>query len=328
MPEGSVSFGLALPGVSRIETGRGSDPRRRLLGAAGVSVLLHGIVVGALLLGLSHRARVVEASDTPAIVELVMSPPGGRADAPATAQPSADAPAQPAPPPAETAEAEKAQSTPTPQKEAEAQPPLAADQPAPEPVPPAPVSVAEPAATDATTQAPLQPTPDAMPPPQASAPAPAEAPPAAQTPPAEPAPTQTAAPASPTTAPPAPEQPPAPPREQQAPQFSLGSIASDTNALVTGDLMVPPSVDPKFHNRKPSYPRESALRSEHGAVLLQIHVSPEGLVSGVDVAKSSGFRLLDDAARDAVLTWHFLPAVKNGQPVPFDMPLRIVFDLF
>jgi outer membrane biosynthesis protein TonB len=36
---------------------------------------------------------------------------------------------------------------------------------------------------------------------------------------------------------------------------------------------------------------------------------------------------LDSAARDAVLSWHFLPAVKDGQPISFDMPLRVMFRL-
>ena len=33
------------------------------------------------------------------------------------------------------------------------------------------------------------------------------------------------------------------------------------------------------------------------------------------------------AARDAVEGWHFLPAVKDGQPLPFDMQLRVMFHL-
>jgi len=107
--------------------------------------------------------------------------------------------------------------------------------------------------------------------------------------------------------------------------MDLGSVVSDTNALVTGDLVLPPGVDSKFHNRKPSYPMDAALRGEQGAVLLMIHVAPDGLVSRVDVMRTSGFAGLDRAAREAVETWHFLPSVKDGQPVPADMPMRVVF---
>ena len=36
---------------------------------------------------------------------------------------------------------------------------------------------------------------------------------------------------------------------------------------------------------------------------------------------------LDNAARDAVMGWHFLPAVRDGQAIPFEMQLRVVFHL-
>ncbi len=169
--------------------------------------------------------------------------------------------------------------------------------------------------------------------PPAAAPQP-EKPPAPETP-KETAATPEAPPAAPTTAeaapPPAaappPPSPPAPQAAENKLTFDFATAESDTNALVTGDLMVPASPDVKSHNRKPSYPNEAVYRGEQGAVVLLIHVSPEGLVSGVDVVQSSGFAALDRAARDAVLTWHFLPSVKNGQPVPDDVPIRFVFAL-
>ena len=62
-------------------------------------------------------------------------------------------------------------------------------------------------------------------------------------------------------------------------------------------------------------------------MILLIHVSPLGLPVGVDIAESSGFVLLDRAASEAVWGWHFLPAVRDGQPMAFDMELRVVFHL-
>ena len=91
--------------------------------------------------------------------------------------------------------------------------------------------------------------------------------------------------------------------------------------------MIPASVDAKFRNREPVYPPDAVRRAEQGAVILLIHVSPEGLPNGVDIEQSSGFMSLDSAARDAVMGWHFLPAVRDGQPIPFDMQLRVVFHL-
>jgi periplasmic protein TonB len=109
--------------------------------------------------------------------------------------------------------------------------------------------------------------------------------------------------------------------------LNLGAVESDTNALVTGNIVVPPSPDIKFYNRKPSYPHTAAMRGEQGTVVLLVHVQPDGLVSDVEVAKSSGYERLDDSAREAVQSWHFLPSVKNGQPMASVVPLRIVYQL-
>ena len=113
----------------------------------------------------------------------------------------------------------------------------------------------------------------------------------------------------------------------QAPEINLGGTDSETNALVSGPSVIPARVDAMFRNKEPVYPPEAVRRAEQGAVMLLIHVSPEGLASGVDVLKSSGYRSLDRAAREAVTAWHFLPAVKDGEPIAFDMALRVNFQL-
>jgi protein TonB len=113
----------------------------------------------------------------------------------------------------------------------------------------------------------------------------------------------------------------------QAPEINLGGTNSETNAIVSGPSVIPASVDAAFRNKEPVYPPDAVRRAEQGAVVLLIRVSPLGLASGVDVLKSSGYRSLDRAARDAVTAWHFLPAVKDGQPIPFDMTLRVSFQL-
>jgi protein TonB len=121
-------------------------------------------------------------------------------------------------------------------------------------------------------------------------------------------------------------RPPVPAR-QEAPQINLGGNNSETNAIVSGPNVIPASVDAKYRNREPVYPAEAVRRAQQGTVMLLIHVSEDGLPAEVDVAQSSGYVLLDSAARDAVLGWHFLPAVRGGQAVPFEMRLRVVFHL-
>jgi protein TonB len=117
-------------------------------------------------------------------------------------------------------------------------------------------------------------------------------------------------------------------RPQEAPEINLGGNDSETNAIVIdGPNIIPASLDAKFRNREPIYPVEAIRRAEQGAVILLIHVAPDGLPSAVDIAQSSGFVVLDRAAQDAVWHWHFLPAVQDGQAIPFDMQFRVVFHL-
>lgn len=136
-------------------------------------------------------------------------------------------------------------------------------------------------------------------------------------------------PVPPPAAPPSAPQQLSPPvqRAEEAPEINLSGNDSETNAIVTGPDVIPASLDAKSRNREPVYPLEAMRRAQQGAVTLVIHVSPTGLPAGVDVAQSSGFMLLDRAARDAVWGWRFLPAVQDGRPIPSDMRMRVVFQL-
>jgi iron complex transport system ATP-binding protein len=172
-------------------------------------------------------------------------------------------------------------------------------------------------------------------PPEAAPPAPVPTPEAQPMPPTPlpPPAAETAEESLPLPPPPAPPpsapQPVSPPvqQAQEAPEINIGGNDSETNAIASGPHVMPASVDARAHNQEPVYPLEAVRHAQQGAVILLIHVSPVGLPLGVDVVRSSGFVLLDRAAREAVTNWHFLPAVKDGQPIPFDMALRVVFHL-
>jgi periplasmic protein TonB len=167
-------------------------------------------------------------------------------------------------------------------------------------VAPAPAEEPAPAVATPPPPAPAAPTADEPPPPAPSAEAPAAPPPPA---------------------------PPAPKPAENKLTFDFAQAESDTNAWVTGSSVLPPSPDIKFHNRKPSYPMAAAQRGEQGTVVLLIHVTAEGVVTDVEVARSSGFPTLDRAASDAVQTWHFLPSIKDGAPAPSDVQFGFVFSL-
>jgi protein TonB len=174
----------------------------------------------------------------------------------------------------------------------------------------------------AAVQAPAAP---AVPPPPASV----QAPPAPPKPPSPPMPDALAAQDPvPTPAPPtaSPTQPSYPPPQREAPQISLGG-SDETDAIAFGPHVIPARVDAKYHNREPVYPADAARRAEQGAVIMLIHVSEEGLPTAVDIEQTSGFASLDRAARDAVMTWHFLPGIRDGRPIAFEMALRVEFRL-
>ena len=66
----------------------------------------------------------------------------------------------------------------------------------------------------------------------------------------------------------------------------------------------------------PVYPRRALQQRLTGTVLLQVLVGLDGRPLEVSIARSSGHRELDEAARAQVLKrWSFQPATRNGQSV-------------
>jgi protein TonB len=81
-------------------------------------------------------------------------------------------------------------------------------------------------------------------------------------------------------------------------------------------------------NPPPHYPRVAHRLGQEGVVQLRIEVAANGRVIDVTVQESSGYRLLDKAALDAVREWRFYPATENGVPVAwtFDHAVRFRID--
>ncbi|WP_156995404.1 energy transducer TonB, partial [Elstera litoralis] len=79
--------------------------------------------------------------------------------------------------------------------------------------------------------------------------------------------------------------------------------------------------------KPPIYP-ELARRDElEGTVRLKLIVSPSGQVEEAAILKSSGHRLLDQAAQNAARLWHLYPAEFNGNPVAGWAEVEIPFRL-
>lgn len=75
----------------------------------------------------------------------------------------------------------------------------------------------------------------------------------------------------------------------------------------------------------PRYPAQALRRGEQGTVLVSAEIGPDGVPSAVEVARSSGSRLLDRAAVDAVRRWRFRPAMADGRPTSGRVQVPISF---
>jgi TonB family protein len=78
---------------------------------------------------------------------------------------------------------------------------------------------------------------------------------------------------------------------------------------------------------KPDYPKAARQRGEQGTVLLRVLVTPEGWPARVEVQESSGFELLDNAARAALRRWRFAPGIEGDQRVASHIEVPIQFTL-
>ncbi|MFM2008608.1 MAG: hypothetical protein RIR02_558 [Pseudomonadota bacterium] len=119
------------------------------------------------------------------------------------------------------------------------------------------------------------------------------------------------APSAPTT-----PTPPAPPAPAPAP-------------VVTAPAKTDVSISASYSasNAKPIYPNMSKRLGEQGTVVLRVLVKADGTAGAVEVKSSSSFPRLDQAAVEAVKSWHFNPATSDGKaidewyqvPIPFKL---------
>ena len=65
----------------------------------------------------------------------------------------------------------------------------------------------------------------------------------------------------------------------------------------------------------PAYPSQSRRVGESGVVMVQVELDESGSVFAAKISSSSGYARLDEAALNAVRTWHCTPARRNGQNV-------------
>lgn len=88
----------------------------------------------------------------------------------------------------------------------------------------------------------------------------------------------------------------------------------------SGDLMAPVAT----RTVDPGYPLELMRENIRGTVTLSAVIRSDGSVADVQVLNGIDDRL-DAYARNALLHWQFLPALRNGNPVALQAVVIIPF---
>ena len=79
---------------------------------------------------------------------------------------------------------------------------------------------------------------------------------------------------------------------------------------------------------QPEYPPASRRAGEAGTVTLKVFVLDSGRVGEVQVAKSSGFPKLDEAAvKEVQRNWRLVPGKEDGKPVSMWHTFQVTFKL-
>lgn len=109
-----------------------------------------------------------------------------------------------------------------------------------------------------------------------------------------------------------------------APVTSVAPVA----APVVEEKVTPPVAGADYlNNPAPEYPEIAMERGWEGKVLLKVHVQPDGKPDSVSVAKTSGQKVLDDAAVKTVYKWSFVPAKRGDTPIAGTVTVPMNFKL-
>ncbi|QDX96018.1 energy transducer TonB [Pectobacterium carotovorum subsp. carotovorum] len=130
------------------------------------------------------------------------------------------------------------------------------------------------------------------------------------------------------------KNPPAPTPKPQAEAASATApitpapVAQKAAAQPVDAPLTPPLANADYlHNPAPSYPDVAISRGYEGTVLLNVQVRADGKVQTIRIHQSSGYPSLDDAARDTVRRWSFVPARRGSQPVSGWVVVPVDFSL-
>jgi protein TonB len=127
------------------------------------------------------------------------------------------------------------------------------------------------------------------------------------------------------------------PSEQPPPEIQFDEVVvppaenampASNNAVAATEAVGQTAQELKTSTRvEPTYPPASRRASEEGTVRLKVLVDETGRPKDIQVAQSSGFSRLDEAAKQAVRRWKFVAANNGSGPVSVWTQVAISFRL-
>ena len=98
---------------------------------------------------------------------------------------------------------------------------------------------------------------------------------------------------------------------------SVGSASARDN-FPTSDL----------HNPSPEYPEMAIFLGYQGNAIVRIKVSVKGISQGVEILRSSGHKILDDAVTKALKKWRFTPSKRGNAAMANSVVISVIYILY
>ena len=117
------------------------------------------------------------------------------------------------------------------------------------------------------------------------------------------------------------------PQPDPAP-IAAAAAAAPVGPSASSAIQLPSSDAGYLQNPKPPYPALSRRLNEQGKTTVRVMIGADGLPQRAEIAKSSGFDRLDQAALATVMRWRYVPGKRGGvaEAMWFNVPINWVLE--